>query len=59
MEAVELLGEVLDHVGALELAVHEDVEAHPLLPADRVGDEVGDLRVVGRGIKLALATPHP
>ncbi len=57
-EAVHLLGEVLDHVGALELAVDQDVEPHALLPGDRVGDEPRHGGVVAGAVQLALAQAH-
>ena len=40
MEPVHLLGEVLHHIGALELAVHEDVEPELLLPIDGPPDSL-------------------
>ena len=56
VEAVHLVGEVLDHVGALELAVDEHVEAHPLLPGDRFGDEA---RHLARRSRRASSSPRP
>ncbi len=56
-EAVHLLGEVLDHVGSLELAVDQDVEAHLLLPGDGVRDELGHGGVVVRPVQLPLPEP--
>ena len=58
-EAVELLGEVLDHVVALGLAVHEDVEAELLLQLDDALDlGLHELLVLPRR-QLALAGAGP
>ena len=54
-EAREAFAEVLDHVVALELAVHQNVEAEAFLPADRplgLGPQEG---VVTRLVEGALA----
>ncbi len=49
-EAAQLLAEILDHVVALELAVHQHVEPQFLLPAHRVADPALDRTLVfGRG----------
>ncbi len=58
VEAVELLGEVLDHVGPFELAVHEDVDPGGLLPGHRLGDHAVDLALVARAIDLAARQSH-
>ena len=41
-EAGELLAEILHHVVALELAMHQHVEPDFLLPLHRVVDPAGD-----------------
>ena len=51
-ETVHPLGEVLDHVGALEFAMDEDVHSFRVLPSDRVADEPIDTRPVRTLIDL-------
>lgn len=53
-EAAEALAEELDHVGTLELAVDEHVEAEPFLDADAVADEEVDAAFVFLGGDVAL-----
>ena len=57
VEAVELLGEELDHVGPLELAVDQHVDPGLLLPGDRLGDQAVDLALVLGAIDLAAGQP--
>ena len=52
--ATQLLGEILDHVVAFELAVHQHVEAELLLPAHRIVDPAFDGRFV-RGPRNILS----
>ena len=54
-EAVEQLGEVLDHVVALSLAVNQDVQAEAFLKGDDAGDLGAHGGVVGGVVDLALA----
>ena len=54
-EALELLAEILDHVVALELAVHQHVEADLLLDADGILGLLLEERLVGGSLELALA----
>ena len=56
--AVHLLGEVLDHVVALGLAVHEHVEADLLLEPDHALDLAAHQVEVLLLVDLALAQPH-
>src|SRR5712691_5404205 len=61
-EAGQLLAEVLDHVVALELPVHEHVETEIFLQLDRLGDLRFDELVIllgGELIVVQLATRRP
>ena len=58
-EAVEQLGEVLDHVVALGLAVNQDVQAEAFLKGDDAGDLGAHGGVVGGVVDLALAPGGP
>ena len=55
-EPAQPLAEVLDHVVALGLAVHEHVEADVLLVGDHLGDRaLQEALVVGRGLRARAA----
>src|SRR6266566_811372 len=58
-EALELLAEVLHHVVALELAVHQHVEPDLLLEAERLADLLFDERLVGGRRQLAVVQLPP
>ena len=62
-EALELFTEVLHHVVALELAVHQHVQPELCLDSERAGDLVRDERIVLLGrelpiVELAPRRPH-
>ena len=54
-EALEVLGEVLDHVVALGLAVHQYVESDLLLQRNDIGDLGAHRGDVSRLVDLAPA----
>src|SRR6267378_731854 len=58
-ESGELLAEVLDHVVALELAVHEHVEPDLFLQRDRFPDLRLDEAIVVRGAELIVVQLPP